>query len=159
MIDSAFNLEQAKIYIYSIDFSKIITKLVDHHGWLKEDAINIAQLYRNFLFLNKKYRHEFGQLPPSEEIDEFWHQHILDTENYHRSCKAIFGDYFHHYPYLGIDGKTNLNDLNNAFKTTQMLHLKEFGEYIYKVKKNKIFYLIHQVTKTAKNYKNKIKAI
>src|SRR5687767_9924066 len=100
-----FSLEQAKAYIYAIDFKHIINKMVKYDDWLRRDAENTCELYRNFLYLNKKYGKE-RQLPPSEDVDQFWHNHILDTEKYRADCDAIFGHYLHHYPYLGIDGNT-----------------------------------------------------
>lgn len=124
------SLEEAKKYIDAIDFSQMIDKLIHESGWLKEDVEQTCSQYRNFLFLNKKYHAEVGVLPPSEDIDEFWHSHILDTHAYIRDCEAIFGNYMHHYPYFGIDDKSDMTTLNNAFEITKKLYLKEFGEPI-----------------------------
>ncbi|MES2503818.1 MAG: hypothetical protein V4534_02960 [Myxococcota bacterium] len=118
--------------IKSLDFSIIIDKMVAHQGWMRADAEQTAALYRNFLFLQARYPNK--RLPPSEDVDEFWHNHILDTEHYIASCDLIFGKYLHHYPYFGIDGKTNFNDLSDAFTETQQLHLEEFGTPIYQVR-------------------------
>ena len=95
-------LEQAEAYINAIDFSAIIEKMVHQQGWRKKDVWHICRVYRRFLFLKKKYGHQY-KLPPSEEIDVFWHHHILDAEKYQKDCQAIFGTYLEHYPYLGID--------------------------------------------------------
>ena len=122
--------ESAKTYINSIDFSMIIDKIVRTKGWKKRRVLQICELYRHFLFLKKKYGMDDAALPPSEEIDEFWHNHILDTKKYRHDCEQIFGFYLDHYPYLGMDGKTNWNDLRRFFETTQELHFKEFGSYI-----------------------------
>lgn len=127
------SLETAKYYIDHIDFSNIINKMVLHQGWLKTDALQVCQMYRNYLYLHKKYGAQYS-LPPSEEIDEFWHNHILDTQQYRADCEKIFGQYLDHYPYLGIDQKTTLNDLESAFAITQQLYHQEFGEQIYQVK-------------------------
>jgi len=128
------SLEDARTYIYNMDFSKLIHKMVCHLGWLKRDATRLAELYRNFLFLNKKYGDQAHQLPPAEEIDEFWHLHILDTKQYHQDCQAIFGRYFHHYPYFGIDKTSNFSNLGSAFEKMLELHRKEFDYDVYKVK-------------------------
>ena len=109
--------------------------MVSHQKWKRFEAEKACALYRNFLYLNVKYPDE-GPLPPSEDIDEFWHNHILDTKKYINDCQQIFGEYFHHYPYLGFDEKTNMKDLKNFFQRTQDLHFKEFGEYISKVRRN-----------------------
>ena len=63
--------------------------------------------------------------------DEIWHHHILDTYKYYNDCLNIYGQFLHHYPYFGMRGGQDSTDLANTFKITQMLHLKEFGDYIY----------------------------
>lgn len=128
------DLDPVLEYIHQIDFSRIINKLTTYEGWLIEDAINTCKQYKNFLFLNKKYQHEYTDLPPSEDIDNFWHSHILDTEAYVRDCEKIFGRYMHHYPYFGIDEKSDMGSLNEAFAITQKLYSEEFGEKIVATK-------------------------
>lgn len=128
------NFKEIKNKIDSIDFSRVIEKMVKHLGWLREDANKTCQYYRNYLFLNIKYGQEYKFIPPSEDIDEFWHNHILDTESYAQDCQKIFGEFFHHYPYFGIDGKTDFKCLYDAFEQTQKLHFQEFGEKIVPTK-------------------------
>ena len=128
------SLDEAKTYIDSINFSMVIDKIVSTKKWKRKDVEKICELYRHFLYITKKYHQEHDQLPPSEEIDEFWHNHILDTHKYIKDCDAIFGKYLHHYPYFGIDGKSNEQDLQNAFEKMQEIHEKEFGEKIYRVR-------------------------
>lgn len=48
------SLEEAKQYIDAIDFSLIINKMVKHQGWLKKDALTVCDMYKNFLYLQKK---------------------------------------------------------------------------------------------------------
>lgn len=128
--NSTISLAQAKEYIYAMDFSMIIHKMVHQDGWLLDDALATATFYRNFLYLNKKYSNGI-LLPPSEDIDEFWHYHILDTQKYVEDCNHIFGFYLHHYPYLVMDHKINQDGLNDAFASTQKLHVHEFGTPIF----------------------------
>ncbi len=127
----SISLDQAKNYIYSLDFSRLTEKLINHGGWLRDDVEETCVQYRNYFFLLKKYASsDYQSLPPSEDIDEFWHQHILDTNAYVKDCELIFGKFLHHYPYLGIDGKTDFQYLNNAFQQTQALYYREFGVYM-----------------------------
>lgn len=146
------SLQQAKTYIDQIDFSMIINKMVTRDDWLEDEAQAVCKMYRNYLFLLKKYKDKF-ELPPSEEIDEFWHQHILDTRKYHVDCEAIFGKYLHHYPYLGVDERTDMKYLNNAFEKTLELYELEFGETIKNVRKGWVKYLIHLFINKCKLYK------
>lgn len=145
-------LQEAKDYIDKIDFSKIIDKLVKYNGWLKEDAYATCQQYRNFLFLIKKYPHEV--LPPSEDMDEFWHNHILDTEAYINDCQAIFGFYKHHYPYFGIDDKSDMTTLNTAFEKTKTLYFTEFGEHI-ELTRSRFPSLIYFMLKKIQQFRDK----
>jgi hypothetical protein len=125
------NLNEAKQYIDAINFQPIINKLVSG-GWLESDAIATTDQYRKYLFLNVKYPDQI--IPPSDDIDELWHNHILDTHLYIKDCDALFGKYKHHYPYFGIDEKSDMNDLNKAFNNTKELYLKEFGEELVATK-------------------------
>ena len=70
-------------------------------------------------------------LPPSEDIDEFWHYHILDTKKYHQDCFKIFGCYRHHNPYFGFGD--NKPALMEAFADTLTLYIKEFAEELYAI--------------------------
>lgn len=116
-------------YTQNMDLSNLVNKLVVRCGWVAKDAQKTAEMYKRYLILKLKYGKEY-KLPPSEEIDEFWHHHILDTERYQKDCQHIFGYYLNHYPYFGMDDKTDKNDLNKAFEKTLELYEKEFGEAI-----------------------------
>lgn len=124
--------EEIKNYIHELDLSMVANNMVLKQKWLPSEVKDACQFYKNFLFLKYKYPHE--TLAPSEDIDEFWHNHILDTERYRQDCEKIFGCYLDHYPYFGIDGRTTLDDLGAAFATTQRLHKEEFGIPIVSVR-------------------------
>lgn len=135
------SIEEAKKHIKSIDFSMIIEKMIKLDGWLKKDAEETCQLYRNFLFLKRKYGSDGINIPPSKDVDEFWHYHILDTEKYHVDCMAIFGRYLPHYPYFGIDKHSTFADLDAAFEKVQNLHFKEFGYYIFTTRQGRNIFI------------------
>ncbi|HEU4561412.1 MAG TPA: hypothetical protein VFS20_26400 [Longimicrobium sp.] len=59
-----------------------------------------------------------------------WHYHILDTRAYHRDCQTLFGEYFHHFPYFGMRGEEDEQNLERAFKMTGVLYEEAFGEPI-----------------------------
>jgi hypothetical protein len=129
------SLDESFYYINSIDFSMIIFKITRPDPnisriWTEESANIVVQYYKNYLWLLRKYSEAYHILPPSIEIDEIWHHHILDTYKYYNDCLNIYGQFLHHYPYFGMRGEQDSTDLANTFKITQMLHLKEFGDYI-----------------------------
>lgn len=113
----------------------IKTKMMLEEGWAKTELDRLEELYRNFLQLKFKYG-KTHIIPPNAEIDDFWHNHILDTEKYIEDCNNIFGIYLHHYPYASLPGShISKEELYQYFsQNTQQLHFKEFGYYIYKVK-------------------------
>ena len=126
-------LEEAVVYINAMDFHLIQEKLVSGdrllcRKWSEVEAEIAIQYYRNFLFLNKKYLSDYPVLPPMLEVDEVWHQHILDTHQYEADCHRIFGYYFHHYPYFGVRDDQDFSRLEVAFEVIQHLHELEFGE-------------------------------
>jgi hypothetical protein len=124
---------QLKQHVDSINLECIVNRLVNIHSWPKKSALLVMQQYRKFLFLKKKYGHQYS-LPPSMEIDEFWHTHILHTNKYHQDCLSIFGEYLHHSPYHGESENTARLELEKMFEQeTQELYLQEFGEPIFQV--------------------------
>lgn len=136
------NINQAKTYIHTMDFSQIKNKIIQKDPnvarvWLPDEVDEALLYYKNFLYLNKKYLPTYKIIPPSSEIDEIWHHHILDTRRYHRDCIAIFGYYFHHYPYFGMRSEVDKNNLVDTFAITQYLHCLEFGDYIYQCEHEK----------------------
>ena len=87
-------------------------------------------------------------LIPTDEIDIYWHEHILDTKKYMKDCDNIFNEYFHHCPYIG----SNQSDINSEkakdlFNETQTLFYKEFGYYMCEIRVSLFGYLKHFISK------------
>jgi hypothetical protein len=124
------DLEGAREYINYIDCSMIKQKLTQGPeeggpGWSAETADKVEEKYKMWLFLKLKYQNEV--IPPSREIDAFWHAHILDSHSYFRDTQAIFGKYLHHYPYFGMRGKADHERLLSAFENTKKIYRDEYG--------------------------------
>lgn len=120
--------------IEQLDLSKIQHKM--RHVCAKkghpDDAEAIAaQLtsYRHFLQLIAL--HPDAIIVPTEEIDEVWHQHILDTERYQPDCVRIFGYPIHHYPYFGIHDAVDQANLQIAYAETASLYRRHFTDGAY----------------------------
>ncbi|HTI17547.1 MAG TPA: hypothetical protein VL598_07780 [Trinickia sp.] len=114
--------------IDALDFERIKAKLLHrHHGKMTAQAVARAEAgYRQFLKVAAKYPEE--PVVPSEEVDEFWHMHILDTQRYGADCERIFGHFMHHDPYIGIDGPEDEARLQEAAHRSHALFMREFGE-------------------------------
>lgn len=121
--------DAAKAYITAIDFSRMkhnMTAREDDVGWSQEKCDWVERQYKRWLVLRRM--REDLHLPPSIEIDVFWHHHILDTRAYFRDTAKIFGYYNHHFPYFGARGPADLDALNNAFaNNTCALFEQVFG--------------------------------
>jgi hypothetical protein len=91
--------------VMEIDLEPIKTKLMhvpSGEGWSLEKTNAVEKEYRRFLCLMKLYPEE--DTAPLEDVDTFWHYHILDTMKYARDCEHVFGYFLHHYPYVGLEG-------------------------------------------------------
>ncbi|MBV9575511.1 MAG: hypothetical protein JO149_02680 [Gammaproteobacteria bacterium] len=121
------SLAAAKHYLHQLDLNYIAELMCATHyplpRWTQADALHCLQLYKNFLFLQKK--HLPLPLVPTREIDEFWHNHILYTRNYFHDCEQIFGHYLHHQPASPMEDKEKLAQ---DFLRTKALYCEEFKE-------------------------------
>ncbi len=122
------SLERSRLYIYSFDLSSVTDRVINIEGWLPSDACHCETLYRNYLFLLKKFENK--SIIPSEEIDIFWHNHILHTAKYFADCQYIFGKYLHHAPMQKSNNSLDLRKIEEQFDVTQTLYFEEFGEYL-----------------------------
>ncbi len=129
-------IDETRQLIDSLDLNPIIERMIKVCNWSRKQAELASQQYRNFLYLKKKYGSE-NTLPPSVDIDEFWHNHILHTKKYFEDCLTIFGEFLHHHPHHGSENILSHSELESLFNNeTQMLYFKEFGEYLYEIRKN-----------------------
>lgn len=98
-------------------------------NWSLQEALEISDLYRVFLFLCFQYPEK--TIVPPRDVDEFWHLHILDTRNYKIDCEKIFGSFLHHFPYSGLDRSSEIEKLEfNAIQDTLELVKKHFPKLV-----------------------------
>lgn len=114
--------------IAALDLNPIKTKLMHKEsgeGWSLEQANAIEIEYRRFLYVMKAFPHV--PTAPSEDVDTFWHYHILDTMKYARDCEQAFGYFVHHYPYLGMMGEDSMEMLQQAGQRMRELYESTFS--------------------------------
>ncbi|MEM1244372.1 MAG: glycine-rich domain-containing protein-like, partial [Pseudomonadota bacterium] len=128
------DLASIQCYLQKIDLQPVVERLVRLEHWALNEAKDAVQQYRNYLFLKLKYPEK--KLPPSKDIDDVWHAHILHTKAYRDFCEEIapysnmpFLDHWPQLPHSAAD-----NTLVQLFAETQNLYQKEFGEYLYQVR-------------------------
>lgn len=108
------------------------------NNWTPEFADEMEVEYKRFLHLNKKYPK--AGIVPTDDIDEMWHFHILDTRAYVKDSETVFGGYFHHFPYFGLRGEQDEQNLKNAFEETKELYFSEFSENMLRNKEAKCWH-------------------
>lgn len=116
--------------IEALDFTMIKLKLEDTEegpGWSTNQCSAIEEEYKRFLALKRAYPGK--EIVPDRLVDTFWHQHILDTARYAADCDSIFGEFLHHYPYFGMNGKEDYDNLCAAFEETRHLYECHFGPW------------------------------
>lgn len=102
----------------------IIKKYMVHKGVYSVDIVDAMQEeYIRYLSLSIAYS---GQvLPISRYVDDFWHTHILFTQDYVRMSEYVTGKYIHHQPAWG----EALDRLEHPFATLTLTKYREhFGE-------------------------------
>lgn len=116
---------QAKVD--AIDLAPI-NKLLRHQDpdfWTEEILVDVERAYRRFLVLNLLYPSE--TLAVNAILDEYWHNHILDTRKYAADCDRLFGKLLDHYPYFGIEDEDDRQAKLRAFAVTQDMWQSSFG--------------------------------
>lgn len=115
--------------IFALDLEPIKTKLMDKkegHGWSRAFADQCEIEYKRFLALLAKFPDEV--IAPNNNVDKFWHGHILDTMKYAEDCERVFGYFLHHYPYFGLRGEQDAANLQAAAARMRRLYQEEFGD-------------------------------
>jgi len=115
--------------VESLNFERLKWKLTESsEANMSSTQCELAEReYRRYLTLKKLYPGK--ELVPNKLVDEFWHAHILDTVAYHADCSSVFGFYLHHFPYFGICGEDDYENLESEFNETKSLYERHFGRY------------------------------
>jgi hypothetical protein len=113
--------------VNQIDLSPInqVLKYENPSFWTNETIADTEEKYRRLLVLNLLYPDE--TIVVNKILDDYWHQHILDTKKYAEDCEKVFGYFLHHYPYFGINGPEDKEDNRVGFAITQQLWHITFG--------------------------------
>jgi len=113
--------------INDLNFDRIKHKmsLKESLGWSKEKIELAEREYKRYLTLIKIHINK--RIVPSKLMDEFWHMHILDTKAYRDDCQNVFGRFIDHFPYFGIYGEEDHQNLLNEFEETKLMYRKLFN--------------------------------
>ncbi len=100
-----------------LDLDSVIYKLLKEKNWELGRAREAEHNYKAFLFLIGQGHH----LVPTADIDEMWHMHILDTQKYMVDCATHFGEFIHHYPFMGLEDDADAAYAQSVFDQTRAL--------------------------------------
>ncbi len=123
-------VEQVIAAIQALDLEPVKLRVMDPklgEGWSREYAESIEQAYKNYLTMLVKYQNDAEDILLAEDVDEFWHTHILQTIKYTEDCEAVFGKYLHHNPHVGEVTAAVVEKRITLAKKTQLLYQCEFG--------------------------------
>lgn len=116
--------------VEALDLEAVKTRLMNAangEGWDKEKAEGVEREYRRFLCMSKMYPD--AELAPYEDVDMFWHYHILDTVKYAADCNQAFGHFLHHSPRADANGdEADTQRRSESGKRMGMLYEATFGE-------------------------------
>ena len=114
--------------LQDLDWGPIAYKLIypeSGQGWTQEQTKRAISRY--IIFLTLKHLYPNVGIVPTQEIDQVWHTHILDTAKYAQECQQVFGYFLHHFPYMGMRGETDRKNWQSAFAQTKSLFAEHFG--------------------------------
>jgi hypothetical protein len=116
--------------IQALDLESVKLRVMDPElgeGWTREYADSIEAAYKTYLTMLVKYEDDAEDILLSEDVDEFWHGHILHTRKYAEDCQKIFGAFLHHNPQVGGRAAADLEKRALLGEKTRRLYEKEFG--------------------------------
>ena len=123
-------VEQVIAAIQALDLEPVKLRVMDPklgEGWSREYAESIEHAYKNYLTMLVKYQDDAEDILLAEDVDEFWHTHILQTIKYTEDCEAVFGKYLHHTPHIGEVTKEDVEKRIALAEKTRRLYQREFG--------------------------------
>lgn len=121
-------LKSVQTAVETLDLNPIKTRLMNTasgEGWSHTRTDEAEQEYRRFLCLHKMYPDV--ALAPYEDVDMFWHYHILDTRKYAADCALVFGYFLHHCPHALLDDVDDTQRRIASGKLLEVLYEATFG--------------------------------
>ena len=119
--------------IAELDLKSVRQKFAFKKGFwwrLRKSAPRVESEYRQFLYLIATNPGK-TVVPWSHDLDDFWHEHILNTAKYAIDCNTINGGFIHHNPHLPEGSPTH----TQASDDTREMYKLAFGESARKGRK------------------------
>ena len=101
--------------VAAMDLGPVVDQLVEYQGWTTERVVSAEQRYRRFFYLKTVLPE--GMASPTKEIDQFWHQHIINTQRYGSDCQRVAGRFLHH-TFLSPTDPVQRHEIQTVWLTT-----------------------------------------
>jgi hypothetical protein len=111
--------------VQALNLNSVTTQLVSRKNWSPDRVDAAVRRYRGFLYLT--VAGVVRNTCPTAQVDEIWHQHILNTKQYAADCERLAGGFIHHAPSSGADPEES-QILGDLFFRTWVAYESEFGE-------------------------------
>src|SRR5262249_37338296 len=108
--------------VAGLDLEPVTAQLIDYQGWTAVRAAAAEQRYRRFFYLKATLPNGAS---PTVEIDQFWHQHILNTERYGPDCWHVAGRFLNH-TFLSPADEAQAKQLQSVWLTTWVCYETRF---------------------------------
>lgn len=112
--------------IRDLDLTTVKNKLASKKSWWWNSWNDIDKLeleYKQFLYLIA-INSDKMVVPWTQDLDDLWHEHILDTQKYADDCQKIFGKFIHHNPHVPKGSSKH----STAFNDTKKMYKEAFKE-------------------------------
>jgi hypothetical protein len=106
----------------------LVRRCMKFYGWDELYCRRVLKAYRQFLIIKEKKKDwNAVLLLPSVDVNEMWHQHILDVNNYIHDCMLLCGHVLGHNPDTKIsDEKEVTSKKNDSRYTRTKMALEEY---------------------------------
>lgn len=110
--------------VMSYDLSVIRERFLKDHPELSSRLDSIELVYRQYMYLCA-IKPKMSLSVPSNEVDEFWHCHIIHTREYQDFCNEIAGYFIHHAPHSALATNKEKKVARRNFLSLFMIHFKD----------------------------------
>lgn len=109
--------------VMSYDLSLIRERFLKDHPELSSSLESIELLYRQYMYLCA-IQPKMSLSVPSNEVDKFWHCHIIHTQAYQNFCNDIAGYFVHHAPHSALTTNEEKKVARRNLLSLFMIHFK-----------------------------------
>lgn len=119
------NVQTTVDNILQWDFSSIEKYMLLNGVYSSQAVVDSMRVeYARFIALSLHYPKQ--GLPMADEVDPFWHTHMLFSEDYVAFSQGLGVDYLHHRPF--VPGKNPVGTRKAAFGRMSEVYTQNFGD-------------------------------